>query len=277
MRFSVQSTIGKVGAQFVQTTRKQIDFATVKALNEVGTLARGKVVRRMTEVFDRPTRYTLNSTRVEYLKRGDLKREVAVTFKDERFTAKKDTPPFKYAAPNVFGGVRGLKRFEVALRYFGLMAADEYAVIAKGYPTNAYGNLTAGTYRRLLSQLKASEIVAGATSNASQSRRSKAKRASRSFFVATGRQRETSRDQRGRFSRSGGRAATAGAGLPRGVYEAYASGFGRGVRAVLIFVRRPPSYRKRLDFFEQVEEAMRESFEPIFRAELAKAIATARD
>ena len=63
MRLSVDLDISGA-VQLANAITKQIPFAMAKALTQAAIQAQTDVVQAMTQVFDRPTPYTLNSTYV---------------------------------------------------------------------------------------------------------------------------------------------------------------------------------------------------------------------
>ena len=130
----------------------------------------------MRRVFDRSTAWTLNSLYVKGATKQSL--TARVWFKDY-------DDPRHYLLPQVYGGSRPQKRLEVLLTRLGVMRADERAVPAAGARLDAYGNMGRGQVQQIISQLKGF-YLAGASQNASNSKRSRAKRAAESYFASTG-------------------------------------------------------------------------------------------
>lgn len=201
--------------------QKQLPFAASVALNNVAFRIRAEEHAQMANVFDRPTRLTLSSVLVS---KATKRAPVAQVFiRDE---AAKGTPPEKYLKPAVFGATRNEKRFERALRYAGILPAGMYVVPGEGAKLNKHGNITAGTFTKILSQLKASFDP---MQNASSSARSSAKRgATKGYFVAK---------IEGTL----------------GVWERVGYKRRRSVRPILIFVNSKPNYRKRFPFYKIAE------------------------
>ena len=192
--------------------RKQIPAATARALNTTVGYAQRAVQNEMIDVFEQPTPFTIRSVFVRRAKPDKL--QAFVFIRDE---AAKGTPPVKYLAPQVLGGGRRAKRFERALRATGVLAAGEFAYIGKKAPIDQYGNIRAGTYTRILSQVRSSRDPA---QNVSDTPRAASRRGAQYFVPRPG------------------------SNLKRGVYERK----GRTVLPILIFSTDEPSYKRRLDF-----------------------------
>ncbi|MFN3417406.1 MAG: hypothetical protein ACK4ZD_13945 [Caldimonas sp.] len=187
-----------------------IPYAAATALTRTAKRAQQAIIAEMPQVFDRPTPYTLNSTFVQPASVKTMTARVAV--KD--WASNNGTLPEDYLLPAVLGGGRKEKRFERNLRYAGLLARGERAVLGQEAPLDAFGNLRRGEMQRIL---KTDENAL--------------------YFV-------------GRVKRT------------RGVWRRE----GRRLRPVLVFVRRAPQYRARLDFDGIAERTTREFFEAEFRA-----------
>ena len=122
------------------------------------------------------------------------------------------------------------------------MRYGERAVPAAGARLDSYGNMSRGQIVQILSQLKAN-TVAGFDANATNSRRSKAKRAIEQYFVSEGPGSNRTTFGSRRFGRG-----TAKQHLPRGVWIRRQTAWGTAVRPVLLFVTGV-RYTPKLDFF----------------------------
>jgi hypothetical protein len=244
---------GLLGRQLSELERKQLPFATVRAINETAFQVHERWKQVMPQVFDRPTALTLKG--VAY-KKASLQQPTAEIFvRDEVF---KGTAPAKYLQAEVSGGPRRQKRFERALQAAGLMPAGTFAVPGKGAELDAHGNLTGAQFVRILSQLRASGEQGYSANETADGRgrrhrreAGKGKKASRrSDYFAVPR---------------------AIGGLKPGVYQRIRTGFGRGVVPVLIFVRSA-NYRARYPVFDLAQKTFDRRFPAIFRTELDKAV-----
>ncbi|WP_346839814.1 hypothetical protein [Microbulbifer sp. SAOS-129_SWC] len=204
--------------------QRQLPYAGARALNSVAFRIRGEEHAAIGRVFDSPTRLTRNAVLVN--KADKRKGNAQVYIRDE---ASKGTPPEKYLAPAVFGGKRNEKRFERAIRYAHLwyrgerLPSNMYVVPGEAAKLNKHGNITAATYMRILSQVKAN---LDDKQNATNSRRSRAKRgATKGYFL-------------GKIEGTWG------------IWQRVGYKRRRSVRPILIFVSKVPNYRKRFPFYK---------------------------
>lgn len=230
-----------VKASLNALVQKQMPFALALAMTNTVKLIRDATINEMKVVFDRPTRYTLNSLFIVPARKGTLIAKVG--FKSESHV--RGIPPTKFIGPQVFGGPRSLKRSEVALRRRGILPADRYLVPGTAIRLDSSGNISAGTMTQILSVLKALTDPYAHVSARSRLRNRKP----REYFVG----------------RPGGR--------PLGVWERYANG--TRVRPILMFVRQP-QYAKRLDFFGIANRLTEQQFNVQFEKALRFALETAR-
>lgn len=233
-----------------------IPYAANGALNIIGKRAREDLRAEMPRVFDRPNAWTLNSIRVLESTRETL--TVRLFVKDD--APNNGTRPEEYLLPEVFGGGRNEKRFEAALRYAGILPPGWRAMPGEGAKLDQYGNMARGEIQRILTAVKANRDSAQNRTGSARSRRN-AKNAP--YFVG-------GLDV---VSVVGGRAVTRKSSIPPGIYARKPDG--RGITPVLIFVRKPPQYRSRLDFGRVVEERANADFETEF-VRLADAITSRR-
>lgn len=238
--------------QFTALESKNLPFAVMQAANNTAYAVQQEWKRQMPRVFDRPTPLTQNA--IVYRKATKQKLAAEVLVRDEAF---KGTPPSKYLQAQVTGGQRNLKGFERRLAAQGILPTGMFAVPGKGVQLDAFGNLPARLYNPILSQLGARFDPLQNETDVSRKRRTKreAKRGDRagSFFAV--------KQKRGRL-------------LP-GVYQRIATGFGKGLRSILIFVRAPV-YKPRYRIFDLAERLYERQFKFQFERELAKAVQTSK-
>ena len=215
---------------------KQLPFAAAKALTLTAKAAQDEILRAMPRFIDRPTPYTLNSTYVKPATKDRLEAEVG--FRD---SSPKGTPAFKYLTPEVYGGRRRVKRFELALRAIGVLPPGMFAMQGEGARIDAHGNMSPRQIEQILSALRASR-------DPYQNRPG----GRRTLYFAV---------------RPGGR-------LWPGIYMR-AGATGSAVLPVLIFAREP-SYRSRFPFYSIVLERVEHEFEAQLAKAIDGAIATAR-
>lgn len=204
-----------------QFSARRLNAALATALTRTAGEIRDEVKAEMTRVFDRPTPYTMNSL---FVRPATAQRLYAdAYFKDE--TAGSGTPATKFLLPQVEGGSRRQKRFEVALRMAGHLPDGMVTVPAAGARLDAYGNVSRGQLIQILSQLRIT-LTAGSTRNLPFDARkqiSAQRKAGGRFFVIK-----------------------PGKGAAPGVYQR--EFVGRNITPVILFVRSA-SYRPRLDFY----------------------------
>lgn len=205
-----------------------VPFWTAYALTKTAEDIKVREVEVMAEVFDRPTRFTLNALYVKPATKRDLK---AVVMFKEGFGS---VPAWRYLGPQVMGGPRDKKSHERALERAGIIADDEFCVPGKGVKLDAHGNVPGSLITRMLSSLSANPDPQSNTTE--RSKRRNPKRAN--FFVLRGH----------------GRA-------PDGIYERKD---GRRLVPTLIFVRQP-RYDKRFPFHETAASVFRLRFAANFR------------
>jgi len=238
---------------------QQVPFALAVALNKTAEHVKSEELIHMQAVFDRPTKYTMSSL---YVKRATKQKPEA------RVWVKDSDQPNHYLLPQIYGGNRPLKRLEVLLVRIGAMRSGERAVPGAGARLDAYGNMSRGQIQQILGQLKAF-YLAGASQNATGSKRSRAKRAKEAYFVSTG----VGTHPYGSHSWLNGRHSQH---LPRGVWSRNDFGaWGSAIKPVLIFVGSA-KYRRRFEFFEVSDRTVERHFGGYFDDAFAHAMRTAR-
>lgn len=224
---------------------RQLPFAFALAATKVGQIVNKTLLDELGKSLDRPTPQTLKSL---YLKAATKQKPTARVWFKDNFSS--GIPADKYLQPQVMGGGRRPKRLEVALRAKGLLGGDEWAIPSKDI-LNQFGNMPGALAVRILSGLGAAETQAGVTANASGSRRSMKKGNKRRYFIAK-------------------------IANTRAVWERKQTAFGSGIRPVIIFVKKTPTYRAAFPFFEISEQVVGDNYAREFLAAIDRAAATAR-
>lgn len=211
-----------------------------KALTFTAQKAQQRIVAEFPKAFDSPTRYTLNSTRIETATVDKLSARVAV--KD--MAAGGGTLPENFLLPGVAGGARREKRFERALRAEGLLLRNERAVLGDLAPRDAAGNYRLGELRTLLRSVRGLQRTGAPGFSA------KPGRVRKDLFVG----------------------APGKPGSLPGVYRRVKAAQGRTkLQPLLIFVTKQPTYRKVLDFEGIARATAEREFPATFRRLLAAA------
>lgn len=224
----------------LQNAQSQIPFATALGLTTTIKDVQGEEYREMRKVFHSPTPYTMRSLFVKPATKARL--EASTWLKD-------GNRPQHYLLPQIEGGSRPLKRFEQRLVMNGYMRHDQRAVPAAGAKLDAYGNMSKGQIVQILSQLRTA-VAQGDYSNATNSKRSRAKRQAVAYFVSHGKG-----SRRFGFQGSRGRGLMYEQHLPAGVWARYQFAWGSAVKPVLLFVSKA-SYSRRFDFFGVAERTI---------------------
>lgn len=226
----------------IQEEQKRIRISAAIALTKTAKAAQVELVSEMGKVFDRPVRYTLNGTYVRPATTSRLQSEVGI--KDQSY-AGKGTAAINYLSPQIYGGGRGLKRFEKALQAFGILPKGMFAVPGSAAKLDANGNMSAGQIVQILSALGAAERFSGYMAN--RTRRSAKRKGSKLVNYMAGRP-------------GGGR-------LPLGVWQVTRFARGSAVKPVLIFTKAP-QYKVRYPFQSIVQKVVDRDFDAFFQQQL---------
>lgn len=234
---SAHSNIADFARRIEHHERWRIPYVTAAALTRTAYDAKDEEARVMQRVFDRPTRFTLNSLFVRGANKSNL--TAVVEFK-EGFGS---IPAWRYLGPQVMGGTRKHKSHERRLIAAGLMLPGEYVVPGLGVTLDAHGNVPGSTLNVILSSLGAR---ADAQQNTPTGGRGRRRRARRGHYLVL---RE-------------GAVARPGVYLRKGPKE---------IVPVLMFVR-PPRYTPRFPFYETARRVMQQNFARHFRQEWARSL-----
>jgi hypothetical protein len=211
-------------AQLRSVPQRIIPYATATALTRAAQAAQQDIRASMLSVFKAPTEYTLNATYVSPATKDKLSASVFV----KNLTSRGGTLPEDYLFPEVEGGSRKNKRFELALRYSGWLPAGWYAITLRAAASllNESGDLPGATVRRILMAIGARQA---------KSKRAQAAAAKEFFCIAP--------DQaRGR--------------LRAGVYRHE----GRKAIPIVRFTPVQPHYRETLKFSDIARKAAERTF-----------------
>lgn len=215
---------------------KDVPFVTAYALTKTGQDIKAAEYASMQRVFDRPTRWTLNSLQLIPATKQRLSAEIG-------YRSFGGTPPDRYLGPQVEGGNRSHKSHEKALIAAGIMRGNEFAVPGQGAVLDAFGNMGTGQITRILSQLQASRDP---MQNMTQRSRKRAlRRAGGRYFLMRGRS------------------------VSDGIYLRSSE---RTIVPVLVFVRAP-RYAPRYPFYGTGQQVFDERFAAHLRAGFQRAIA----
>lgn len=242
---------------------KQVNFAAALALTKTAVDARTEILARLPSIIDRPTSYTMRSM---YVRKATPKRlESEVGFKDNYQAGPEDSKHYLMAL--IRGGERRSKRFEGRLIMTGKLSRGEHLVPTKFADFDGFGNVSRGQIAKILSQLKTA-VVQGDTSNASDSKRSKAKRATEEYFWSPG-------PGGKEYYKRKGRLVVRTTHLRKGVWKVRRTAWGNAIKPIFFSVSRT-RYRKQFDMAGIVNRVQAQKYQTNFDAALKQALATAR-
>lgn len=240
--------------------QKQARFAAAVALTRTAKAAQEKTATKMRDVFDRPTRWTMNSLWIKPATRDTL--AAMLYLKDRDQGGKATGTAASLIGHHWSGGVRQRKKLETWMTRAGLISSTEMIVPGAGARLDAYGNISRGQLSQMMSQLRLGIDTYSWSSTSARSRRN-VKKAGRIFW---------SRGPQGgqfrpRWGRTGPQRLAKGAWIDAG--EAV------GVRPLLVVISRA-SYRRRIDMERIVRDTVRARFGAEFDRAYADALRTAR-
>jgi hypothetical protein len=260
-------TPGQIKAEVVSTLRN-FGFAAVVALTRTAQKIKAEQPKEMSRVFDRPTPWTLNSvfmqgaTKAAPMARVWLKDQqnsagynlgasrAAQIAKNPGYRVSKragqGTPAAKYLMPQITGGDRSAKGFEVKMRAVGILKQNEF-IVPGAVKLNQYGNVSAGLFTKILSDQGA---LADPMSNRAGTWARASHLARFNFTEATKRSKYFVATIKG----------------TRAIWERQAKS---GPKPILIIVGHAPTYRKRFDFVGVSQRV----FDAHWAGELRRAVA----
>lgn len=149
---SIEFNVNPILQKLDRMQRLEVPFAASLALNRVAASMKERLRDEMRNKFDRPVPFTLNSLYVKNSTKMNLEAEVGI-----RDFAPKGNPASKYLASQIYGGQAYATRFQLSLRYKGLLAPNQYAIPTQSdfLRTNQYGNVSPGQYTEILYSLEA--------------------------------------------------------------------------------------------------------------------------
>ena len=240
MKITVKSNIDEATRGLSDLARRQIPFATSRALNATAKSVQDRLSREITSRFDRPTPWIQKSPFVRNSSKENL--EAIVGIKNQGRAASQAV----YLAQHFEGGGRGNKPMEKAMRAAGILPAGWLAVPSQdGVQKDAYGNVSKATVARIIAALQ------------NGGRQQKGGNSFRLFIV-----RPDHADPRTRH-------------LEPGIWSV--SGFGDQtiLKPVFLFVRAA-TYRQVIDLPAIAQDVVQREFDQHFATALDQALRTAR-
>lgn len=221
----------------LRNQERKVRVGAAIALTKTAKRAEKAIYEEMARVFDRPTRYTMNSLYVKPARANSNTAtdslSASVKVKDAELK-NQGVVPVNYLIHQIEGGKRQSKRFERALNRRKILPDNHVIVPGAAATLDQYGNISPAQIVQILSYFQAFAET-GYRANSTEATRAKLKRGTkrkrgRSYFVASKTNPRTKH-------------------LYPGIYMKEYSAFGASTpRPVFMFVREA-TYRKRLDFY----------------------------
>lgn len=207
MKFDIKITgLQEIRASLKDFSDRRFRAAVATGLTRTAVEAKAAAEKRMQADLDRPTPYTQRSLYVvtataeqdrsgisnlatpgdpfsgRIVRAAYLSAEVGI--KGDEGVTGKGTPATKYLLPQVDGGQRHTKRFELALQAKGAMPKGWLAVPAAGARLDSFGNVSRGQVQQILAQV-GTELLAGSqrTPHSNKAKLAGQRRAGGQFFV----------------------------------------------------------------------------------------------
>ena len=159
MRYEIDTRqLDELRQRFQGFSNRRFNAGLATALTRTAAAVRQAQQAEIRDVFDRPTPRTLGAIYLQAAKADNLQAAVGVA--TEEFSG---NAPIKWLRWQIGGGLRTAKGFERRLISAGAMPSDMLAVPGRFARLDAFGNISAGQIRQILSQLRI-EPFSGATS-----------------------------------------------------------------------------------------------------------------
>lgn len=243
--------------RLMDTKRAEVNDAARRTLNILAMRGVRAIQAEMGKVFDRPTRYALNSVAWAEDLPGP---EAAVVWRGStdawsragQFKGAHERANQGYLKAQIYGGPRRQKASEIRLQRIRTGGQDIY-VVPTGYAElDSYGNVSRGQIVKILSALEAlGGDGQGFDGNRKPGRRGRGRRRAEDYFAIW----------------PGSNQA-----LPPAIYRKFGTGAGAYVRPILIFAKKAPVYRQRLNPEDIVARTVRDDLPAVWADRLTKAL-----
>lgn len=137
---------------FQAAIKKQLPYSIALALTRIAQAVQADIKKEMQKSFNSPTRWTLNSLRIEAARKGRLQAVVAVKDRVSR-----GNPALFWIAPEVHGGDRRDKRAEAILKAANMLPSGMQAVPGRQAALNRFGNMTKASVVKAVQGAQAAE------------------------------------------------------------------------------------------------------------------------
>jgi hypothetical protein len=253
----------------VDAIKKQLEYAERRAINDIGKAVQEGLKDEIKRVFDRPTKTTINSVKFWPARpikgpTGTTSSEAVVFIQNtygSKNKEKSSSPaltPEEYLEPQIFGGSRDNKRYELRMIRAGVMPSGEgFLVPSKSAPFDKHGNVLFKSFSGMLSDIKA-------TNNWNDTGRYYARRKGKT----------RSQKDRGSTYFFGTPGWLGGGEKSKGIWER--DNMTGEITPILIFKQSAPHYKKRFKLYETAERIVAGHLEKAFAERINHAMQTAR-
>lgn len=263
MKIEITADSVPVQKYFDNLANYHLPYARFQMVNALAFAVKEETTSVMKSVFDRPTKWTLESIfirKARYLDWKD-KKEVSAIVEVTDYKGQD-----KYIGHFFTGEDRAFKRFEARLKYANILPPGMWAVPGKAMPLDQYGNANRAILTQILRYLQSFTFV-GDTQNmkekAKERFRNKQSKASMGagFEMVVSKGKGT-RGPRGKIQN-----------LAPGIYFRYQFASGSSLKPMIMFVRKKRGYQRKI-FLDQIgDQVIKEKGNALLGQELAKAIA----
>jgi hypothetical protein len=236
----VGGTIDSIDVQVAlgQTAPRQVPYAAAIMLTRLAGDVRERFGKRLPEVFDRPTPFTLRGPRSTTARASALEAEASIP----DTAAAGGRQAREYMRPGVLGAFnRSQKKTEFLLTRLGVLPVGWITTPGKGAKLDGYGNLSGRIYAQIINVLQLKARVVGGRSVAERSQKRARKLGVEAEFFAV--------------SPGANALAKGGGWLPPGVWRHLP---GHRITQVLKFVHKG-SYKSRLKMKDEAIDVVRKN------------------
>ncbi|ONG56979.1 hypothetical protein BKE38_05135 [Pseudoroseomonas deserti] len=236
----------------VRLVRSRAQYAATRAATKTAFDVRDALRKQIETTFFKPTRFVINNVRVtQYAKKAQPEAVVDIA----RTFGVRGRQVEDIYRTQIFGGTRQPKQAEIRIGRLSPGGQSIYMMPARFAQYDSNGNPNRGELTLILSQLGV--LNRGDNRAARKARRSR--KARTQYFVIWG---------------SGQGFNSSGSDLAPGIYRR--NDAGRAL-PVYMFMKGPPKYRRRLDWFGTAERTVRASAPRHFREAMARGNQPAND
>lgn len=248
MRVTLDASATSQAIRALMATKKaEVEDAARRTLNILAMRGVRAIQAEMGKVFDRPTRYALNSVKWA----EDLPGPSAeVQWRGSE--AFGETARQGYLKAQIYGGPRRQKASEIRLQRMRTGGQDIYVVPTRYAELDGYGNVARGQIVKILSALEAlGGPGQGFDGNRKPGRRGRGRRRDEDYFAIW----------------PGSNQA-----LPPAIYRKFGTGAGAYIRPILIFAKKAPVYRQRLNPEAIVARTVQQDLPAVWADRVTKAL-----